>query len=178
MPYLSLRQSIQVAAAALMLSPCLAAAEDLVDDYSRGDLLRYSMSIGPNARMFPDVFSFPSDAMARPELLFGVDVSHYDGVIDWSKAREQEIRFAYVKATQGVQSTDNTFARNWADIGKLWGSETTRIYRGAYHFLSARGDAKAQAQHFLAKLGAVLPSDLPPSVDVEWDAPPGSTEID
>jgi lysozyme len=136
------------------------------------------MSIGPNARAFPDGFTFPDDAKPRPELLFGVDVSHYDGVINWSRAREQEIRFAYVKATQGVQSTDNTFARNWADIGKVWDNETTRIYRGAYHFLSAQGDAKAQAEHFLSKLGAVLPSDLPPSVDVEWDAPPGSTDLD
>jgi len=178
MPYLSLRQSIQVAAAALMLSPCLAAAEDLVDDYSRGDLLRYSMSIGPNARMFPDGFSFPNDAKARPELFFGTDVSHYDGVIDWSKARQQEIRFAYVKATQGVQSTDNTFPRNWADLAKAWDSDKTRVYRGAYHFLSAQGDAKAQAQHFLLTLGSVLPTDLPPSVDVEWDAPPGSTDLD
>ena len=178
MPSLSLRQLFQVAAAAIMLSPCLAAAEDLVDDYSRGDLLRYSMSIGPNARMFPDGFTFPNDAKARPELFFGTDVSHYDGVIDWSKARQQEIRFAYVKATQGVQSTDNTFPRNWADLAKAWDSDKTRVYRGAYHFLSAQGDAKAQAQHFLLTLGSVLSTDLPPSVDVEWDAPPGSTDLD
>jgi lysozyme len=178
MPYLSLRQSLQTAIVAFMLSPGLAAADDLIDDYSRGDLLRYSMSIGPNPRKFPDGFTFPNDAKARPELFFGTDVSHYDGVIDWSKARQQEIRFAYVKATQGVQSTDNTFARNWADLGKVWDNDKTRIYRGAYHFLSAQGDAKAQAQHFLSKLGSVLPTDLPPSVDVEWDAPPGSTDLD
>jgi len=178
MPYLSLRRSFQVAAAALMLSPCLAVAEDLVDDYSRGDLLRYSMSIGPDARKFPDGFTFPNDAKARPELFFGTDVSHYDGVIDWSKARQQEIRFVYVKATQGVQSTDNTFPRNWADLAKVWDNDKTRVYRGAYHFLSAQGDAKAQAQHFLLTLGSVLSTDLPPSVDVEWDAPPGSTDLD
>jgi GH25 family lysozyme M1 (1,4-beta-N-acetylmuramidase) len=119
MPYGSVFRSLRTATLLLVLSPCVAAAEDLVDDYSRGDLLRYSMSIGPNARAFPDGFTFPNDAKPRPELLFGVDVSHYDGVINWSRAREQEIRFAYVKATQGVQSTDNTLARNWADIGKV-----------------------------------------------------------
>jgi lysozyme len=162
----------------VVLSPCAAVAEDLVDDYSRGDLLRYSMGLGTHARVFPDGFTFPNDAQARPELLFGVDVSHYDGVINWSKAREQAIRFSYVKATQGIQSTDNTFTRNWVDIGKVWDNETTRIYRGAYHFLSAQGDATAQAHNFLAKLGGVLPSDLPPSIDVEWDAPSGSTDLD
>jgi lysozyme len=178
MSCLRLCRFFQTAILALVFSPCLAAAEDLVDDYSRGDLLRYSMSIGPNARMFPDGFTFPNDAKARPELFFGTDVSHYDGAIDWSKARQQQIRFAYVKATQGLQSTDNTFVKNWADLGKVWDNEQTRVYRGAYHFLSAQGDAKAQAQHFLSKLGTSLPTDLPPSVDVEWDAPPGSTDLD
>ena len=178
MAYRPLTHLLRTVTLLVMLSPYVALAEDLVDDYSRGDLLRYSMSVGPNAKAFPDGFTFPNDAKARPKLLFGVDVSHYDGVINWPKGREQEIRFAYVKATQGVQSTDNTFATNWADIGKVWDNEATRIYRGAYHFLTAQGDAKAQAQHFLSKIGAVLPSDLPPSVDVEWDAPPGSTDLD
>jgi lysozyme len=162
----------------LALSPFTAGAEDLVDDYSRGDLFRYAMSVGPNARAVPDHFSFPDDALSRSKWFFGTDVSHYDGLIDWSKASKQGIRFAYVKATQGVQSTDNTFARNWSNIGKVWGDETTRVYRGAYHFLSAQGDAKDQAKHFLANLGPILPSDLPPSVDVEWDAPPHSADID
>jgi len=173
-----LSRLLRTATLLCVLSPPAAVAEELVDDYSRGDLLRYSMSIGPNPRAFPDGFTFPTDAKVRPELLFGVDVSHYDGVINWSRAREQEIHFAYVKATQGVQSTDNAFARNWMDIGKLWDNERTRVYRGAYHFLSAQGDAKAQAQHFLSTLGAALPSDLPPCVDVEWDAPPGSSDLD
>jgi lysozyme len=173
-----LMRSLRAAMLLFVVSTCIAAAEDLVDDYSRGDLLRYSMSIGPNPRAFPDGFNFPTDAKARPELLFGVDVSHYDGLINWSSAREQEIRFAYVKATQGVLSTDNTFARNWADIRKLSDNESRRVYRGAYHFLSAQGDAKAQAQHFLSVLGAAQSTDLPPCVDVEWDAPPGSTDLD
>src|SRR5262249_61166156 len=69
-------------------------------------------------------------------------------------------------------------AGNWADVEKVWDNDKRRVYRGGYHFLSAKGDAKAQAQHFLSKLGSVLPTDLPPSVDVEWDAPPGSTDLD
>jgi lysozyme len=170
--------SLRAAALLVVLLPCVAAAEDLVDDYSRGDMLRYAMSVGPNVRAVPDHFSFPDDALSRSKWFFGTDVSHYDGVIDWAKASKQGIGFAYVKATQGVQSTDNTFARNWANIAKVWGDETTRVYRGAYHFLSAEGDAKAQAQHFLSNLGPVLSTDLPPSVDVEWDAPPHSADLD
>jgi lysozyme len=151
-----------------------ALALDLVDDYSRADLLRYARSIGPNARAVPEKFVFPGDASARQDWAFGTDVSHHDGTIDWSKARKQEIRFAYVKASQGLEFRDNTFARHWADIGKLSGDEATRVYRGAYHFLSAAGDGAAQAQNFLAVVGAAIPSDLPATLDVEWDAPAGS----
>jgi lysozyme len=170
--------SVKTAMLLLVLSSCAAGAEDLVDDYSRGDLLRYAMAFGPHARSVPDRFTFPTDAASRSQWFFGTDVSHYDGQIDWSSAGKQGIRFAYVKATQGVQSTDNTFARNWAELGKVWNDEATRVYRGAYHFLSAQGDATVQAQHFLSHMGPVLPSDLPPSVDLEWDAPPHSTDID
>jgi len=167
-----------LAAAVLLCIACCSVAQalDLVDDYSRADLLRYARSIGPSARAVPEKFLFPTDASARREWVFGTDVSHHDGTIDWSKARKQEIRFAYAKASQGIEFRDNTFARHWADIGKPSGDETTRVYRGAYHFLSAAGDGKAQAQNFLAIVGAILPSDLPPTVDVEWDAPPGSSD--
>jgi lysozyme len=161
----------------LVLSPRASAQTlDLVDDFSRGDLLRYAMSLGPQAKSVPDSFLFPNDATARREWVFGTDVSHHDGTIDWSKARKQEIRFAWVKVTQGVEYKDNMFAKNWADLGKMWTGEGTRVHRGAYHFLSAQGDVKGQARNFLTNMGAVLPSDLPPTVDLEWDAPPGSPD--
>ena len=31
----------------------------------------------------------------------GVDVSHYQGAIDWEKLREQQVDFAFIKATEG-----------------------------------------------------------------------------
>src|SRR3984893_4460842 len=97
MAYRPLTHLLRTVTLLVMLSPYVALAEDLVDDYSRGDLLRYSMSVGPNAKAFPDGFTFPNDAKARPKLLSGVDVSHYDGVINWPKGRGREIRFGYGK---------------------------------------------------------------------------------
>ena len=153
-----------------------AEVRDLVDDFSRGDLLRYAMSLTPKAAAVPDRFLFPNDAKARAEWAFGTDVSHHDGTIDWQKARQHEIRFVWVKATQGVDFRDSMFAKNWAELEKMWGDEATRVHRGAYHFMSADGDAKAQVRNFLSNVGTSLPSDLPPTIDLEWDAPAGSQD--
>jgi lysozyme len=155
-------------------SPVAAEEQDLVDDLSRGDLLRYALTLDPGVRVVPDRFRFPTDAAARPEWVFGTDVSHHDGVVDWTKARRQQISYAYVKATQGIDFNDGMFKKNWEDLGRLSSDAQTRVYRGAYHFLSAQSDAKRQAEHFLTKIGTLSDGDLPPTVDLEWDAPAGS----
>jgi len=136
--------------------------------------MRYAMTLGPAAAAVPDRFVFPNDAQARAEWSFGTDVSHHDGTIDWSKARPHHIRYVWVKATQGIDFRDRMFAKNWADLGKMWQDEATRVHRGAYHFMSAQGDPSAQAQNFLSNVGPLLSSDLPPTIDLEWDAPAGS----
>ena len=177
MSFGSLLHSMQIAIPVLLLAQTAAAqSRDLVDDFSRGDLLRYAMSLTPKAAAVPDRFVFPSDAEARPEWAFGTDVSHHDGNIDWSKARLHQIRYAWVKVTQGVDFKDNMFAKNWSELAKIGGDDATKVHRGAYHFLSAQGDANAQAQNFLSNMGPVSPSDLPATVDLEWDAPAGSSD--
>jgi lysozyme len=175
MSYLSLSRSFRTGIVLIVLSPCAAAeTRDLVDDYSRGDLMRYAMSLTPKAAAVPDRFVFPTDAQARPEWVFGTDVSHHNGTIDWAKIRKHHVHFAWVKATQGVDFKDRMFAKTWAELGRIFTDEGTRVHRGAYHFLAAQTDARGQARNFLAIMGALQPSDLPPTLDVEWDAPPGS----
>jgi len=93
----------------------------------------------------------------------GIDVSHYQGTIDWNKVKGAGIEFAYAKATQGTTSSDGKFAENWKGMG------AAGVLRGAYHFYSVGTDPKAQASHFMsmAKLG---PGDLPPMVDIETES--------
>lgn len=53
----------------------------------------------------------------------GVDVSHYQGDIDWAALSRQDIRFAYIKATEGSSHTDERFLENWdhaADTDMDW----------------------------------------------------------
>jgi len=90
----------------------------------------------------------------------GVDVSHYQGHVDWRAVENAGVGFAFLKATEGGTYTDPTFRRHWAALGE------TRILRGAYHRFKPTRDAAAQAAHFLAVV-PVREGDLPPVLDVE-----------
>lgn len=107
-------------------------------------------------------FKFPEDT--RPASLFGIDVSHHQGDIDWSKVSDQSVVFAYVKATQGSSHLDVRFASHWESLERE-GS----IFRGAYHFMSAVADPYEQAQNFLEATSGASAGDLPPCLDLEWD---------
>lgn len=91
---------------------------------------------------------------------FGIDVSHYQGEVDWAAVTEGGVRFAFIKATDGINEIDPRFQQNWA------GTKAAGILRGAYHFFRPSLDATQQAEHFLR----VLTMDgmaLPPALDVE-----------
>jgi lysozyme len=91
----------------------------------------------------------------------GVDVSHYDGTIDWMKAAAGGITFAIMKASEGTTFVDPTFATNWANAG------AAGVIRGAYHFFRPADDATAQADYFLQIAGSPAYGDLPLAIDLE-----------
>ena len=90
----------------------------------------------------------------------GVDVSHYQGEIDWDRLSKEEICFAYIKATEGSQYKDEQFDRNWNK------AQTTGLRIGAYHFFSLDSPGADQAENFCKTVVAVK-NMLPPVVDVE-----------
>lgn len=154
----------------ILLSVSLCAVEDerspLADDLSRDELAKYAESLGPHIRALPYEFSFPDDV--RKDTVFGIDVSHYQGDIDWNVVARQKIFFVYIKATQGDQYFDGYFLRNWVGAAKT-GDSGSMIHRGAYHFMTASDSPEKQAQNFLSTVGPLGSQDLPPCVDVEWD---------
>ena len=90
----------------------------------------------------------------------GIDVSHYQGDIDWRKVKEQAIDFAFIKASEGENMQDDKFDANWE------GTAEQSIARGAYHFFIPSLDPKKQAQNFISKV-KLAPGDFPPVLDVE-----------
>ncbi len=90
----------------------------------------------------------------------GVDVSSYQGYIDWDEIEKSDIDFAFIKATEGSGYRDRFFEDNIENI------QNTAIASGAYHFMSFESDGKAQAQNFISTVPREM-IDLPPVIDVE-----------
>lgn len=97
--------------------------------------------------------------------IHGIDVSYYQGKIDWQKVQAMEedsvrVRFAIIKATEGILSVDPYFQRNWREAAK------TGIACSAYHFFRPQKSGEWQAMFFLQTV-QFEKRDLPPVVDVE-----------
>lgn len=93
----------------------------------------------------------------------GIDVSHYQGDIDWQKVKDSGIKFAFVKATDGANGVDPMFYRNWNALMSVG------LPFGCYHFLRASDDIDRQITNFSAQLGLSdrLKAPLPPVLDAE-----------
>jgi lysozyme len=103
-----------------------------------------------------------TDVYPRPRdfAIHGVDVSKYQGLIDWDQVRGSGTQFAYIKATEGGDLIDEAFPRNW-EAAKAAG-----VRRGAYHFVYWCRPAQEQMAWFEQH----VPLDdqaLPPVLDVE-----------
>lgn len=100
---------------------------------------------------------------ANPE---GIDVSHWDGAIDWEAAAADDIAFAWIKATQGTGFRDPEFATYYADAADAG------VYRGAYHFAEPdSSDGASQADFFVENGGGWVDDGitLPGALDIEWN---------
>ena len=91
----------------------------------------------------------------------GIDVSSFQGDIDWEMLSSQDIDFAYIKATEGSSTVDRCFSYNWTNASQ------TGLRIGAYHFFSFESAGTSQAELFCS---TVEPVDnmLPPVIDVEY----------
>ncbi len=101
----------------------------------------------------------------------GVDVSSYQGDVDWPAAYGRGARFAYVKATESTGYTNPRFRQQYD------GSRRAGLVRGAYHFaLPDRSGGATQAAYFVAHGGGWSPDGvtLPPMLDIEYN-PYGQT---
>lgn len=107
---------------------------------------------------------------AKPAL--GIDVSHFQGDVDWEEIRSHKISFAYTKATQGRSYVDTRFNKNWSDM------LTAEITRGAYHFYSSEDAGKEQALHFIKTVKELKKGDLPPVLDLEQGSINGKVDVE
>ena len=97
--------------------------------------------------------------------IHGIDISHYQGKIDWEQLTNAMIkgcpvRFVIIKSTEGSSRLDENFRENFnqaRDFGFI---------RGVYHFWSNKSTAREQAYYFLDQVH-LTDGDLPPVLDIE-----------
>jgi lysozyme len=104
----------------------------------------------------------PGVAAAHRYPVQGIDISRWQGEIDWTAVKGAGTRFVYMKSTEGGDHIDPAFLRNWENARRAG------VPRGAYHFVYWCRPAHEQAVWFRQH----IPSDpdaLPPVLDVEWN---------
>ena len=95
----------------------------------------------------------------------GIDISHYQGEIDWNMLKQTRsarfpVRFIFKKSTEGGDYSDKTFQANF-DSARAHG-----FIRGAYHFYNPKTDPVKQADFFIHTV-RLEKGDLPPVLDIE-----------
>jgi len=103
-------------------------------------------------------FVYPSEEKYP---LRGIDVSHHQGMIDWNKIPQKTVRFVYIKASEGGDFKDTSFALNRHEAKKRG------FPVGAYHFFTLCKSGSEQARNFIH----TVPKDndsLPPVLDLEY----------
>lgn len=99
------------------------------------------------------VFAAPATAAAP---LQGVDVSAWQGRVDWGTVQRSGRTFAFAKATEGATFIDGGFAANRAAMG-----QAGLVLRGFYHFARPdRNTAAVEAAHFLRTVGSLGPGEV------------------
>lgn len=95
---------------------------------------------------------------------FGIDVSQYNGDIDWAKVATQtktkeNIKFVLIRSTVGVDA-DTRYQRNYIEAKKQG------LVVGSYHYYRPNENSNLQFQNF-AKAAKVVRGDIIPAVDIE-----------
>ena len=93
--------------------------------------------------------------------IMGIDVSHYQGQIDWREvARNSDVHYVYVKATEGAELVDNTYKTN------IRGARRAGLKVGIYHFYIPSVSPQRQFQNLRSAVD-LQDMDLLPIIDIE-----------
>ena len=94
--------------------------------------------------------------------IHGIDVSKWNGDIDWQAARKSGVSFVFVKATEGKDRIDSAFERNWR------GAAAAGLPHAPYHFYYFCSTPDEQADWFIRNVPKAAVR-LPPVLDAEWN---------
>ncbi|WP_375239975.1 glycoside hydrolase family 25 protein [Aurantibacter sp.] len=110
--------------------------------------------------------------LSNSKYAFGIDVSHYNGVLDWDEINNSKhpIKFMFFRATMGKDGADKHFKRNWENAKKH------HFIRGAYHYYRPSESSSLQFENFASKV-ALNKGDFTPVLDIEEQSPYGEANL-
>lgn len=152
-----------LALSAALLAGCGAPAPEVSRSYGAAASLS-AVSLPATPPRFDD--HKPHDWIGRSPWNYsvhGIDVSKWQGDIDWATVRASGVSFAFIKATEGDDHSDEAFARNWR------AAAAAGMPRGAYHFYYFCSTPADQAAWFIRNVPRERGA-LPPVLDVEWNS--------
>jgi lysozyme len=104
-------------------------------------------------------------SISSSEYVFGIDISQYQGKIDWSEVRTSHhpIEFVFIRATMGEDGIDRYFKRNWENAKKH------NYVRGAYHYYRPNENSTKQFENFKSVV-KLKQGDFIPVLDIEKES--------
>ncbi|MBB6217363.1 lysozyme [Anaerosolibacter carboniphilus] len=105
---------------------------------------------------------WPNSIFASKYPVHGIDISHHQNEIDWDKVKDENIKFVFIKATEGKDFKDRLFEENWVK------TKEAGLIRGAYHFFTFGSAGSDQATNFIRSV-PIEDKVLPPVIDLEFD---------
>src|SRR5205823_6273117 len=91
----------------------------------------------------------------------GIDVSYYNGSVNWTTVKNAGYGFAFIRVSDGDVFQDPKFSTYWA------GAKQAGLIRGAYQYFRPNQSTSAQANLMIAAVGTIGAGDLAPVLDVE-----------
>lgn len=96
----------------------------------------------------------------KTKTVLGIDVSYYQGDIDWNAVKDFGVKFAITRKSDGT-FLDTKFQKNWDGI------KSAGLIRGVYQYFEPDGDVTTQANIVIDAVGKLGNGDLPAMLDVE-----------
>ena len=92
--------------------------------------------------------------------VIGIDISKYQGTVDFDKLKAAGISYIFIRATEGITYRDPYFKSNFN------AAQAAGLIVGAYHFYETNDDPTLQLENF-TNVATLKPGNLPPVVDIE-----------
>jgi GH25 family lysozyme M1 (1,4-beta-N-acetylmuramidase) len=110
--------------------------------------------------------------ISKTNHLFGIDISHHNGEINWDELKKSKhpIKYVFIKATEGKKLVDKRFHYNWKN------AKGNGYLVGAYHFYSTNVSSEIQFNHFSSTV-ELEKGDLLPVLDVEKESSFGKKNL-